>query len=311
MTNILFIGGAGFIGAALVKRFILDENYKSIVLEPERSNKIRLNPLNQKIIIEQGDLRDSALVLKIIQKYRIKIVVHLVSTMIPGSTMPHFQNEMEDIIVPTMNIMELCAEYNIKFVYFSSGGTVYGNSKTIHHEADPCEPISYYGLSKLTVENMITFEHRKSGLEYLIIRPSNPYGPGQNIHGKQGLVAVAIGKMISHESLTIWGNGETIRDYIYIDDLAESVYQLIDRKVSNDAFNIGSGIGYSNNEILHFIEEVSEQSLTVIHVKSRNVDVDRMVLDNQKLKNTISVNFIDIKTGIKKFVDHINHMKNE
>lgn len=304
--NILLIGGAGFIGSSLAKRFVLDESYKVIVLEPERANKSRLKPLKDHVILEQGDFRDSAFFMQLIDKYDVNIVVHLVSTMIPGSTLSHFQNEVDDILVPSMNIMELCAKRNIKLVFFSSGGTVYGNSKIIHQESDPCEPISYYGLSKLIVENMIMFEHRTSNLQYLIVRPSNPFGPGQNIHGRQGIIAVALGKILDNEPLTIWGNGNEIRDYIYIDDLADSVYQLITKGVSNEAYNIGSGKGYSINEIIELINNITHNKLNITYVDKRDVDVDKMVLDIQKLRNTIDLHLTDTRKGIIKFIDYLN-----
>lgn len=303
--TILLIGGAGFIGSAIVRRLLQDKRWRVVVLEPERASKQRLEPYRGQIEIVECDIRNSALILKVLEEYNINIVVHLVSTMIPGSTISHFQNETADILMPTMNIIELCAERHIRFIYFSSGGTVYGNSKTIHHEADPCEPISYYGLSKLMTEEMIKFEHRRTGLEYLILRPSNPYGPGQNIYGKQGLIAVALGKIINKQELTIWGNGEAIRDYIYIDNLADAVYQLIDREVINDTFNIGSGVGYSVNDILKIINTVTDNKLRVNFVQSRTVDVDKMVLDIQKLKNTIDISFVDITEGINRFIQYL------
>ena len=152
---------------------------------------------------------------------------------------------------------------------------------------------------------MITFEHRRSGMEYLIVRPSNPYGPEQNIHGRQGLIAVALGKLIDEGSLTIWGDGGAIRDYIYIDDLADAVYQLINKDVSNDVYNIGSGIGYTVTEIINMINELTHDHLKVEHVPGRKVDVDKMVLDIQKLRNTIDLHLLDIHEGLSRFIDYL------
>lgn len=307
--NILFIGGAGFLGAALVRRFLRGEGWHIVVIEPERASKSRLDVYKDRIVLEEGDLRDSAFVMQVLDKYGINVVVHLVSTMVPGSTMSHFQNEVSEISTPTMNIMELCARRSIKFVFFSSGGTVYGNSKTIHHESDPCEPISYYGLSKLMMEEMVRFEHRFSGLDYLILRPSNPYGPGQNLHGNQGIIAVALGKLIDRKPLTVWGDGSTVRDYIYIDDLADAVYQLICKGVVNDTFNIGSGKGYSINEILGLIKSITGDRLKVEYVPGRKSDVDKMVLDVRKLEKTINLHIEDMRKGIARFVKYVERQE--
>lgn len=304
--NILFIGGAGFIGSSLINRFIVNDNYNLFILEPERSNKDRIKPFLDRITVFQGDLRDSTMILDILVNSKINIVVHLVSTLIPGSSLSHFQNEMNDILIPTMNLMELCAKGNIELVYFSSGGTIYGNSETgIHDERVKKEPISYYGLSKNIGEEMIKFEHRHSKLNYLILRPSNPYGFGQDIYGKQGLIAVSIGKLLNNEPLTVWGDGNSVRDYIYIDDLADAVYELIDKKVLNKVINIGSGKGYSVNDIIKILSSVVNKDIKVEFFPSRGVDVESLVLDISKLKSLISFNPRSIEVGINTFVSQI------
>lgn len=312
MSNILFIGGAGFIGSSLVKKFLTDIKYKVFVLEPERSNKERLKPFEQHITLIEGDLRNSALVFEILKNKRINIVVHLVSTLIPGSTMPHFQNEMSDIIIPSMNLMQICAKCNIKLVYFSSGGTIYGNSNNgCHTEEDKKEPISYYGLSKCITEDMIRFESRVSNLDYLILRPSNPYGYGQDIYGKQGLIAVSIGKVLNNEPLKVWGDGESIRDYIYIDDLVNMVYLLIGKKIRNKTFNIGTGVGHSVNEVIKIIDDcICDKIVKVEYLPSRGVDVDALILDISKINKYIDYKPIDLESGIRTFVNMIFNKMN-
>lgn len=107
---------------------------------------------------------------------------------------------------------------NIKTYY---GSTIYGvNKKEGFSESDNTEPISYYGQSKLILEESIMLEGRRQGLNYLILRPSNPYGMGQNTYGKQGLIAACIGHILNGEKITIWGDGSVIRDYIHINDLS-------------------------------------------------------------------------------------------
>lgn len=303
--NILFIGGAGFIGSNLIKAFLPNADFKVFVLEPERANTSRLDAFGKQVTLFQGDIRDTVSVEHILDDYHINIVVHLVSTLIPGSTFPHFQNEMNDIVLPTMNIMELCAKRKVKFVYFSSGGTIYGNSNSNHKESDSREPISYYGLSKCLAEDMIKFEARHLDLDYLILRPSNPYGPGQNIFGRQGLIAVSLGKVMNGETLQVWGDGNSVRDYIYIDDLSNIIYLLISSGVSRETLNVGSGVGYSVNDIISILDSYLDEPVRVEHVASRGVDVDSIVLDCTRLHELIDYHPINIKTGIEKFVDYI------
>lgn len=302
--SILFIGGAGFIGSSLVKKFVEEQTYNLFVLEPEKASIQRLESYEDKVVILRGDLRDSLFVEKILKKQKIDIVMHLVSALLPDSTFEDYQNEMNDLMLPSMNLMKMCSELEIKFVFFSSGGAIYGNSETgLHKEDDKLEPISYYGLSKCVMEEAIRFESHRAGLKYLILRPSNPFGKGQNLYGRQGLIAVALGKILKNEPITIWGDGKSIRDYIYIDDLADCVYLLISKHIKNRTINIGSGIGYSVNDIIEFICEYVKGNVKVEYVGKRSVDVSAVVMDTHQLYDTIKFKASDIKACIGKFVN--------
>lgn len=300
--NILLIGGAGFIGSNLIKT-LSKENYSIYVLEPEGANTDRLK--NTNINLLKGSLSDCNYVRGIIEKNGIEIVVHLVSTLIPGSSYEDYKEEYKRMIFPSIELMELCAEKGVKFVYFSSGGTVYGNRNDVFPfiEQDPMAPISYYGWSKQMMENSILFMHRTKGLNYLILRPSNPYGHGQNLFGKQGLVAVAIGKILKGDPVDVWGDGSAVRDYIYIDDLAKVFAQLIEKDVKNTTLNIGSGRGYSVNDVLAFLKIVTQKDFKINYQNPRPVDVSNMVLDLRNLKQYVDIEFTPFMEGIKVFYE--------
>lgn len=299
--NILFIGGAGFIGSSLVKQFLTNEKYNVFVVEPEFANVSRLDGLNVKIYREALGNIDK--VEKILIANKIDIVVHLVSTLIPGSGYDDFNNEFKNMIFPSIKLMEICAKENIKFVYFSSGGTIYGNRSTMlpFVETDEMAPISYYGWSKQMMENSILFKNRTEKLKYLIVRPSNPYGHGQNLHGKQGLVAVAIGKILENKPVEVWGDGSAICDYIYIDDLANVFYQLIDKDVYNETVNLGSGRGYSVNDILAFLKIITKKDFKIVYENARPMDVSNMVLDTEKMQRLAQVELTPMLNGISTF----------
>jgi len=299
--NILFIGGAGFIGSSLVKQFLTNEKYKVFVVEPEFANVSRLDGLNVKIFREALGNVDT--IENILVTNKIDVVVHLVSTLIPGSGYDDFNNEFKNMIFPSIKLMEICAKENIKFVYFSSGGTIYGNRSTMQPfvETDEMAPISYYGWSKQMMENSILFKNRTEKLKYLIVRPSNPYGHGQNLHGKQGLVAVAIGKVLEEKPVEVWGDGSAIRDYIYIDDLAKVFYQLIDKDVCNETVNLGSGRGYSVNDVLAFLKIITKKDFKIVYENARPMDVSNMVLDIEKMNKLANVELTPMLEGISVF----------
>lgn len=299
--NILFIGGAGFIGSSLVKQFLSNEKFKVFVIEPEFANVSRLDGLDVNIFRMALDNVDG--VEHILVSNKIDVVVHLVSTLIPGSGYDDFNNEFKYMIFPSIKLMEICAKENIKFVYFSSGGTIYGNRSTMQSfvETDDMAPISYYGWSKQMMENSILFKNRTEKLKYLIVRPSNPYGHGQNLHGKQGLVAVAIGKILEEKPVEVWGDGSAIRDYIYIDDLSRVFYQLIDKDVCNETVNLGSGRGYSVNDVLAFLKIITKKDFKIIYENARPMDVSNMVLDTEKMQKLADVGLTPMLEGISTF----------
>lgn len=310
MYKILFIGGAGFIGSNLIKYFVRDTNFKIFVYEPELANISRLDDYSEQLTLIRGSIEDFDLLKCVVSDHRIDTIVHLVSTMVPGSSYDDYKREIETIVFPTVQLMGLCSERNIKFIYFSSGGTIYGNSANGYFtESDVPAPISYYGLSKQLLENSILFENRNSALRYLIVRPSNPYGKGQALSGSQGFVAVAIGKLLSKEPVDVWGDGTSMRDYIFIDDLADCFYQLVIRNVENDTVNIGSGYGYSVNDIIDRIREIAEESFDVRYIGKRSVDVNSMVLNIDKLSNYVNVCHTPLKDGIEIFYQYAKSTK--
>lgn len=304
-NNILFIGGAGFIGSNLIRKLLFSSSKKKwrvYVLEPDCADISRLQGLNVDIIT--GSLRDYAHIQSIISANNISTIVHLVSTMVPGSTYEDYKREFENVVFPTVSLMQLCSKMHVKFVYFSSGGTIYGDRHTYKpfSEVDLIEPISYYGLSKQMIENSLQFEHRTSGLEYLVLRPSNPYGYGQNLYGKQGLIAVSIGNILSNNSITIWGDGTSVRDYIYIEDLSDVFCQLLNKGVKNEVLNIGSGEGVSTNDVIGILRELVEENVKVEYVSPRKADVSSMVLDISRLKSLLpNLIFTSLKEGVNVF----------
>ena len=308
--KILFIGGAGFIGSNLVKRFCKSGSFKVTVIEPETASVMRLDGLQVEIV--RASLANVEVVEQIIANKRIDTVVHLVSTLIPGSGYEDFKRELTDMVFPSIRIMEYCARFDIKFVYFSSGGTVYGNRTTMQPfvETDDMAPISYYGWSKQMMENSILFKNRTEKLRYLIVRPSNPYGHGQNLYGRQGLVAVAIGKILNGQPVEVWGDGSAIRDYIYIDDLSEVFFQLIDNNVSNETVNIGSGRGYSVNDVLAFLKIISKVDFKIKYENARPMDVSNMVLDTEKMHKFTNVELTPMLEGVSMFYEESKKNQN-
>lgn len=295
--NILIIGGTGFLGSHCYAALSVKYNTFTIGMRP-------INPLldidNYLLNINQTQE-----IIKLIEDKNIDTIIHCVSTLLPSSNINDYFDDMTKVYYPTVLLIEYCAINKIKFVFFSSGGTVYGNQHEIFNENTKREPISYYGLSKLNLENTIVYYHNIMDLEYLIIRPSNPYGPGQNIYGKQGLIAVLIGRIINDQVIDIWGNGSSIKDYIYIDDFIKYVYHLIcNNNTWNSIYNIGSGVGISVNDVLTAFQKNNIDLPEIRYLNEKESDVKRMVLDCTRIQELINIERTPIDIGIKLFYDH-------
>lgn len=295
--NILILGGTGFLGSNCAR--VLSSKHKVYVTGLEDAN----NTFYETIVL---NFNETDRLFTIIKEKKINLIIHLVSNLLPNSTQAEYIEHSKNVFIPTVKLLDFCTCNKIKIVFFSSGGTIYGTGEKSFSESSNCAPISYYGLSKLEIENLISFYHRNSGLEYMIIRPSNPYGPGQSLYGKQGLISVIIGNILKNKPIEIWGDGSATKDYIYIDDFVYLVTALIETPSAwNTTYNVGSGKGYSINRIIDAFRKNDILLPEISYVKHKTTDVSHVILDCKKLNSIIKYNCIDIEQGIKKYWHYI------
>ena len=220
----------------------------------------------------------------------VDTVYHLICTSIPKEGTKQIPKELELNLIPLANLLEILVNRNIEhFVYVSSAGTIYGNSDTVNSCEQKAAPVCSYGVLKEASESYINFYNRVYGKKFRIARLSNPYGLGQGEYKMQGIVPIFINRLLEGKPITVFGDGENIRDYIYIDDAMEALYKLGSYVGNTSVFNIGSGEGYSINEIINMIEHVSDKKfLQIDYVSKRDCDVERnelYVLDTKEQLN--------------------------
>lgn len=209
------------------------------------------------------------------------IVFHLISSSFPNSTIPYDQ-EISENVFATLKLMEACVKQSdTRLVFMSSGGTVYGQtSKAIpFKEQDETTPIASYGIQKLMIEKYLHLFHHQYGLDYKVVRLANPYGPGQNPKGAVGAIAVLLDRAINDEVITIFGDGSSVRDYIYIDDAIQGLVNIALSDTAEKVFNLGGGQGTSLTQILESIQKVTGKSLNINYLPQRPTDVAYSVLD--------------------------------
>ncbi|MDA3616027.1 NAD-dependent epimerase/dehydratase family protein [Polluticaenibacter yanchengensis] len=300
MNKILVLGGSGFIGKNLLSIAKDSNNQLFVITKSDISQSIEFKHCH----FIEGSIKDTDLIKTVIIENDITNVIHLNSNLIPSSTADEFQQSFEDIVLPTFKIIDLAAILNVQFIFLSSGGTVYGKSDSKIDETHSLNPINYYGYHKTVIEDYILFKHRTEKLNYLILRPSNVFGEYQKFESNQGFISVAIHKLSNNESLEIWGDGSVTRDYLHVQDLVDIIFKLINANVKNEVLNICSGIGYTLNEVIKFISLSLNTNPKITYKPARNIDLNFVVLNNQKLFKFIDHDFITLENGIRRQVNY-------
>ncbi len=295
--RIILLGGSGFIGQSFL-RYLEEqgkrEKYLIAVCDPRRAEFFEPDIYLPAPIQDTDQLKDF-----------IKdddIIIHLVHTTLPSDTMENPQREYEENYQPSLKLMELIREKTgIVLVYFSSGGTIYGEpekKKPIKEDA-PLKPGSAYALCKQMIEETIELYSRVYQLDYLILRPGNPYGPYQERLNRHGAVAQIFRCLKNEEPFLIYGDGETVRDYIFIDDLISALIFLLERGVKNQKFNLGTGVGTSLNRLISLCEKISGKKLEKIFKPLRPADLKYNVLNIDRLKSLGWKPDFNLEQGLK------------
>ncbi len=230
----------------------------------------------------------------------IDTVFHLASTTVPGTSNRDPAFDVTTNLVGALGLVEAMQARGIRrIVFFSSGGTVYGNPTVLPVREDhPQRPISSYGIVKLSIEHYLRMYGHLDAIDPLILRPSNPYGPRQSSARGQGFVAAAIACAREGRTLSIWGDGEVVRDYIYIDDLVALSIRAAESGECG-TFNAGSGTGASLNRIRAVVEAVAGAPMQYEHLQGRGFDVREIVLDIDAARRSFGwTPRVDLEQGI-------------
>jgi UDP-glucose 4-epimerase len=305
MKNILILGASGFIGKNIIENLVND-NF-NIILSGIDLHLLPENIRNdERVKLKPSRLLNINFIKSIIKNDKIDVVIHLVSTLIPSSCYNDFLREFSEVIQPTFQLLNYLSSKQITIIFFSSGGTIYGKAHNKIKENHKLEPINYYGFSKLMIEDYIKLLNRINNLKYIILRPSNVYGKYQRLEAQQGFIAVAIGKILTDMPIEIWGDGKAVRDYIYVQDLAEIVNKIIRSNLINETLNVGSGTGIDLLEIIELLHKHFDKKIELVFKDKRPVDLDEVVLDVGKLESLIDFNLTAIEHGILEFLRHLN-----
>jgi UDP-glucose 4-epimerase len=209
------------------------------------------------------------------------VIFHLISTTLPKTSNDDPVNDVMTNIVPTIHFLESARKAGVrKIIYFSSGGTVYGIPKVVPIPEDhPTLPLCSYGIHKVAIEHYLHLYFTLYGLDYAVMRVSNPYGVYQSARRGQGVVSVFLHKLMKDEAIDIWGDGLVVRDYIHVDDVIGAALRLVDYQGEHKVFNIGSGRGLTLNNLITDMESILGRKAKINYLSGRAMDVTINVLD--------------------------------
>ena len=275
---VIVVLGAGFIGMNLVREALADGHEVRVL-----DHKPCPPELSGKVCWQQGDLANTGLVRQLVCDS--SVVFHLIANTVPGDTIDEMK-ELAQNVGLTLGLLEQCVKKDVRRVVFVSSSSVYGCQTRIPIDEEALtNPISSHGVVKLSLEKYIQLYSYHYGLDCKIARLSNPYGPGQPIDGRQGVIAILMGKILSGGALTIRGDGNSIRDFIYIADVAKSLLALGQVDADKDVFNLGSGVGYSLNQVIGIVEALIGKEIEREYLPARKVDIPVSILDVTRLRS--------------------------
>lgn len=304
--KVILLGAAGFIGANLTIKML--EDYENEITLVDRDEKYfsQIRRLGMKLSVIESDFSENVNFDDILSGQ--EIVYHLVSTTVPTTSNKHIADELKSNVVATSCMLDSCVRVGVKKVVFiSSGGTVYGKEVACPlKENTATNPISSYGIQKVTIEKLLYLYRYLYGLDYRIIRLANPYGPYQRPNGVLGAVTTFTYKALMDEEIIVFGDGSIIRDFIYIDDAVKGILNIANGENEHRIFNLGSGHGTSINEVLDTIQTVLGCKMNVSYKEGRMVDVPVNFLDISRYEKAYGVlNPIDFAEGVRRTASFI------
>jgi len=284
-VRILVTGGAGFIGSHVADRMVALGHQVAVFDDLSTGNR-QYVPAEARFY--HADLADPVAVEACVAEFRPEIVCHHAAQIDVRHSVSDPRRDATVNILGSLALLESCARHGArKLVYASTGGAIYGEGRSLPATEDhPLNPEAPYGASKHTVEHYLYIWKLLHGLDYTVLRYPNVYGPRQNPHGEAGVNAIFIGLMLEGRRPRIFGNGEAVRDYLYVDDVVEGNRLALERG-SGAIVNLGTGVGVSVNDIFRELKKLLAFRGEPIMEAARPGEIQRIYLDATRAREVL------------------------
>lgn len=303
--KVLVTGGAGFIGSNIVDALIL-AGHDVVVIDNLYMG--RMKNLHPKAKFYLMDLRADELE-KVFALEKFDVVYHEAAQMDVRRSVENPIFDAQVNVLGTLNVLQNSVKNGVKKVVFAStGGAIYGEQDYFPaDEKHPNRPVSPYGITKLTVEKYLYFYKLTYGLQHVILRYANVYGPRQNPHGEAGVVAIFIEKMLMGEQPIINGDGKQTRDFVFVEDVVRANLLAIDYPES-DVFNVGTAIETDVNAIFQALNKIVGKNIPETHGPAKEGEQQRSVIDYSKAKERLGWEpKVSLQEGLRKTVSYFQN----
>ena len=283
--RILVTGGAGFIGSHVVDRFVALGHEVAVLDNLSTGRRDFVNP---RAHFELADLTDAPAVERLVAAWKPEIVDHHAAQIDVRRSVADPLFDATTNVLGGIGLLEACRRHQVrKLIYASTGGALYGEGRELPATEDhPINPESPYGASKHALEHYLYLWKLLHGLDYTVLRYGNVFGPRQNPHGEAGVNAIFIGLMLHGRRPRVFGDGEALRDYVYVDDVVEANVLALERG-GGEMVNIGTGVGISVNQIVRELRSLLGFAEEAIHEPPRPGEVQRIYLDAGRARRVL------------------------
>ncbi len=300
--KILVTGGAGFIGSQVADQYLALGHQVVIVDNLSTGQKKNINPQAKFIKLDIQD-RD---IFELFRQEKFDVVNHHAAQMNIRLSVEDPTFDARNNIIGTINLLEAAVKNNVKkFIFISSGGAIYGEQDYFPaDELHPTRPLSPYGIAKLTGEKYLYYYYKTYGLNYVVLRYANIYGPRQNPKGEAGVVSIFASKLLNHDQPIINGDGKQTRDYVFVADVVDMNARILNYNNQPDFFNVGTGIETDVNALFKIINGLTSGNAKEVHGPAKAGEQLRSVLDNNKARQILGwTPKVSLDQGLKQTVD--------
>lgn len=301
--KILVTGGAGFIGSNIADAYIGAGHRVTVV---DNLSSGRLKNVNPKAKFYKADIIDAKKIETIFKKEKFDLVNHHAAQIDVRKSVADPVFDAKVNVIGTLNLLQSSIKNKVKKVIFaSSGGVMYGEcGKIPPQETVPANPLSPYGVTKHTTEVYLNYYAQVYGLEYLVFRYGNVYGPRQDPHGEAGVVAIFIQKMLNQDEVNIFGSGQQLRDYVFVGDVVKANLAGLE-KGGNEIINIGTQKATSVNTLFAFLSDIMKYGKKPVYKSPRLGELSKSFLNAAKAKKLLDWQAeVDFKNGLGKTVEY-------